>query len=119
MRRGAFSPRNWHDRDDEPSGHGASSPQPERDDWKDVVVEYRSCAICQRPFPIARGEVTFAEQHGVALPDQCVWHRPSRREALAAQQGGRGDQFHRSTDPKPRGEQYASGPSEMLREEAS
>lgn len=45
MRRGAFSPRNWHDRDDEPSGHGASSPQPERDDWKDVVVEYRSCAI--------------------------------------------------------------------------
>jgi len=84
MSRGAYSPRNWHARDDEPSDHGVSSPSPERTDWRDEIVAYGRCATCQRPFPIARGEREYAEQHpGVQLPDRCCWHRPTRREQLA------------------------------------
>lgn len=83
MRRRTSS-RFWHahgeEREHAPS---YSPPSPKQDDWRDAPDHVRTCVSCGRTFQVTAGEVTFAEQHGVALPTACPWHRPTRCEQMA------------------------------------
>jgi hypothetical protein len=63
---------------------GAHERHTDRDDARDRVAHSAACSSCGRDFAILRGEVQFARRTGLSLPTQCRWHRPTRRQVLAA-----------------------------------
>ncbi len=57
---------------------------------RDSTAMWRTCTDCGDEFSITHGEVTFTAEAGVELPDRCRWHRPTRREAIAARRQAAG-----------------------------